>query len=76
MKKQLLLLVSLLLPLISGCGSQVSEEPTLEIVYNYKESEYSQHLNAIKYSGLLRNDPLEDFILEQNYISVLIFYKT
>lgn len=30
MKKQLLLLVSLLLPLISGCGSQVSEEPTIE----------------------------------------------
>ena len=30
MKKQLLLLVSLLLPIISGCGSQVSEEPTAE----------------------------------------------
>ena len=44
------------------------EESTSEIVYNYNESEYSQHLNAIKYSGLLRNDPLEDFILEQNYI--------
>ena len=30
MKNKLILLVSMLLPLISGCGSQVSEEPTAE----------------------------------------------
>ena len=48
MKKQLLLLVSLLLPLISGCGSQVSEEPTVEPTIeptveptNYLETEYN-----------------------------------
>ena len=30
MKNKIILLVSMLLPLISGCGSQVSEEPTAE----------------------------------------------
>ena len=52
MKNKIVLLVSMLLPLISGCGEKPTIEPTVdptvepttEIVYNYKESEYSEEL--------------------------------
>ena len=46
MKNKIVLLVSMLLPLVSGCGEKPTLEPTVdptvepttEIVYNYKES--------------------------------------
>lgn len=53
MKKQLLLLISLLLPLISGCDEKLSEttnsESTQETIKVYKESDYSKKLNNISY---------------------------
>lgn len=53
MKKQLLLLISLLLPLISGCDEKPSEttnsESTQETFNVYKESDYSKKLNNISY---------------------------
>ena len=56
MKKQLLLLISLLLPLISGCDEKPSEttnsESTQETINVYKESDYSKKLNNISYFQL------------------------
>ena len=53
MKKQLLLLISLLLPLISGCDEKPSEttnsESTQETINVYKESDYSKKLNNISF---------------------------
>ena len=53
MKNKIVLLVSMLLPLISGCGENPTTEPTnkptSEKVFNYKESDYSNVLNK-KYS--------------------------
>lgn len=52
MKNKIVLLVSMLLPLVSSCEEKPTLEPTVdptvepttEIVYNYKESEYSEEL--------------------------------
>lgn len=82
MKKQLLLLISLLLPLISGCDEKPSEttnsESTQETINVYKESDYSKKLNNISYLIGYVEWLLEcDYNLSQlvNYDVVIMEYK-
>lgn len=82
MKKQLLLLISLLLPLISGCNEKPSEttnsESTQETTNVYKESDYSKKLNNISYLIGYVEWPFEsDYYLSNlfNYDVVIMEYK-
>lgn len=82
MKKQLLLLISLLLPLISGCDEKPSEttnsESTQETTNVYKESDYSKKLNNISYLIGYVEWPFEsDYYLSNlvNYDVVIMEYK-
>ncbi len=84
MKNKLILLVSMLLPLVSSCGEKptveqsveptvIPSEPTPEIVYNYKESEYSTYLNSLNYNVIENFEPtyadsqLGQFIHSKNH---------
>ena len=70
MKNKLILLVSMLLPLVSGCGDKPTTVPTneqtSEIVFNYKESDFTEILNNIHYFLGYKELPVEcDYNLAQ-----------
>ena len=64
MKNKIVLLVSMLLPLISGCGENPTTEPTnkptSEIVFNYKESDFAEILNYRECRSNMYGSPLTE----------------
>lgn len=64
MKNKIVLLVSMLLPLISGCGDKPTTVPTneqtSEIVFNYKESDFAEILNYRECSSNMFGSPLTE----------------
>lgn len=62
MKNKIVLLVSMLLPLVSGCGDKPTTVPTneqtSEIVFNYKESDFTEILNYRECSSNMFGSPL------------------